>query len=271
MTGVDLTIPPHRIQWRVGSTFKRGSKLYGQLLAYIDARTVMERLDLLDPEWTVEHYSPVTVLDSAGKEATGIPCRLTVRGVGRTDVGVPSDMEPVKGAYSDALKRAAVHFGIGRELYEMPFVAVECEEKSNGKAGKPLALPTFNKETGLWEIDSQYGFIRYSEVADDAEAAPKASSTKPVKPRGKAKSGEDLATDKQRQLIFGRARKAGIEPKELTALVYLATGKRSSKQLTSGDVDTMLEAIEDEEMVEKAKANAQAAENNGDRVPIVTP
>lgn len=265
-TEVDLTIPPHRIQWRVGSTFKRGNKLYGQLLAYIDARTVMERLDRLDPAWTVEHYSPVVVVDSAGNEATGVPCRLTVKGVSRTDVGVPSDMEPVKGAYSDALKRAAVHFGIGRELYEMPFVAVECEEKANGKAGKPLALPTFNKETGLWEVDSQYGFIRYSEVADDSEQ----QVTKPVKPRGKAKNGEDLATDKQRQLIFGRARRAGIEPKELTALVFLATGKRSSKQLTASDVDTMLAAIEDEEMVEKAKANAQAA-GSGDRVPVVTP
>lgn len=253
-----LAIPHHRIQWRVGSTFKRGSTLYGQLLAYVDARTVMERLDILDPSWSVEHGAPVQMLTPDGKPVYGVPCRLTVNGVTRTDVGVPSDMEPVKGAYSDALKRCAVHFGIGRELYEMPFVAVQVEEKPNGKAGKPLALPTYNNETGLWEIDSKFGFVRYSPVADDDGEKPAA----PVTPRRSSKNGEDIASDRQRQMIFARARGVGLDPEQLRHLTFLATGKRSSKQLTAGDIDTLVSALEDETMVAKAK--------EGDRVPVVT-
>lgn len=257
-----LAIPHHRVQWRVGSTFKKGSKLYGQLLAYVDARTVMERLDILDPEWSMRHGLPFQMGDQ-----WGVPGELTVRGVTRTDVGVASDMEPIKGAYSDALKRCAVHFGIGRELYEMPFVAVEVEEKANGKAGKPLALPTYNAETGLWEIDREYGFIRYSEVSDGTETSTKTTTRKSstVKPRG-AGSGEEI-TDKQRQMLFGKAKKVLSVP-EFRSLVFIATGKRSAKQLRQGDVDTMLEALENEEMLEKARRAAASAE---DRVPVVTP
>lgn len=262
----NLAIPHHRIQWRVGSTFKRGAALYGQLLAYVDARTVMERLDILDPQWSAEHGAPIEMTAPSGQTVSGVPCRLTVNGVTRTDVGVPSDMEPVKGAYSDALKRCAVHFGIGRELYEMPFVAVQVEEKSNGKAGKPLTLPTYNNETGLWEVqDSKLGFVRYSEVAEESSASESASEqprAKATRPRKASSSDDPPASDRQRQMIFARARnEAGLEPEQLRTLTFLATGKRSSKQLTSGDIDVLLRALEDEEMVAKAKENG--------RVPVM--
>jgi hypothetical protein len=86
---------------------------------YIDAREVMDRLDeVVGPE----HWSTVfTVLD---KDAAVVECRLTVHGVTKADAGYPNnpgsdfEKEPFKAAYSDALKRAAVHFGIGRFLYE---------------------------------------------------------------------------------------------------------------------------------------------------------
>jgi hypothetical protein len=45
-----------------------------------------------------------------------VRCRLTVFGVTREDVG---EGEDPKAAFSDAIKRAAVHFGVGRALYAM--------------------------------------------------------------------------------------------------------------------------------------------------------
>ena len=49
----------------------------------------------------------------------GISCELTVLGVTKQDVGTISMADQMKGAHSDALKRAAVRFGIGSYLYDL--------------------------------------------------------------------------------------------------------------------------------------------------------
>ena len=94
--------------------FNSQGKQVAGCMAHIDARQVMQRLDSVVGAggWSDE-YQPSAI----GK---GVECRLTVLGVSKVDVGVPSNTEPEKGAYSDALKRAAVKFGIGRHLYEIP-------------------------------------------------------------------------------------------------------------------------------------------------------
>lgn len=45
--------------------------------------------------------------------------------IGKQDVGVESNTEAEKGRASDAQKRAAVAFGIGRELYTAPFIWID--------------------------------------------------------------------------------------------------------------------------------------------------
>ena len=87
-------------------------------LAYIDARAVMRRLDaVVGPEnWSFDF----DVLSPDGKMVKG---RLTVCGVTKCDAGEGStEDELLKSAVSDALKRCAVHFGIGRYLYHLPKV-----------------------------------------------------------------------------------------------------------------------------------------------------
>jgi hypothetical protein len=90
-------------------------------LAYIDARCVMDRLDevLGINNWKDEY----TLLPGGEVE-----CRLSLRIAGewitKADVGgqseQPDEGDKMKAAYSDALKRAAVKFGIGRFLYRRP-------------------------------------------------------------------------------------------------------------------------------------------------------
>lgn len=87
-------------------------------LAYIDARTVMNRLDAVvgPANWSFD-FDPVT---PDGKMVKG---RLTVLGTTKCDAGEASTEEEIlKSAVSDALKRCAVHFGIGRYLYYLPRV-----------------------------------------------------------------------------------------------------------------------------------------------------
>lgn len=91
-------------------------------LHYIDARLVMDRLDLVVGvnNWKDEY----TVLPGGNE----VECRLSLRIAGewvtKADVGgqseQPDEGDRMKAAYSDALKRAAVKFGVGRFLYRMP-------------------------------------------------------------------------------------------------------------------------------------------------------
>ncbi len=90
-------------------------------LHYVDARAIMDRLDsvLGIGNWKDEYQS-----DSEGS----ISCRLSLRiggeWIAKMDVGgeseQPDEGDQRKAGYSDALKRAAVKWGIGRYLYRIP-------------------------------------------------------------------------------------------------------------------------------------------------------
>ena len=95
----------------------------GQVVAYVDARLVYDRLDLVCGERWWARFGPLprALVPRPSHSAEGPPplyvrCRLTVHGVTREDVGEGADP---KAAFSDAVKRAAVHFGVGRVLYAM--------------------------------------------------------------------------------------------------------------------------------------------------------
>lgn len=90
-------------------------------MAYIDARLIQDRLDdVLGVENWTDNY---TILNDGS-----VMCRLRLklgdRWITKTDVGSPSEQpdggDRLKAAFSDALKRAAVKFGIGRYLYRLP-------------------------------------------------------------------------------------------------------------------------------------------------------
>lgn len=114
--------PPENISWRVGSTTQDKKK--GMALAFIDARDVMDRLDAVcGPEnWQdrYEFHGPRTI------------CYLSIRigdeWITKADGAGDSDVEAEKGAISDALKRAAVKWGIGRYLYDLASPWVEIEQ-----------------------------------------------------------------------------------------------------------------------------------------------
>ena len=111
------------IDWRVGSVNKEKTK--GMALAYMDARAVMDRLDgVCGPNGWQCNYTP-------GVNGS-IVCNLGIRmpdgeWIWKADGAGATDVEGEKGMLSDALKRAAVRWGIGRYLYEMksPWVTLE--------------------------------------------------------------------------------------------------------------------------------------------------
>lgn len=117
---------PDRVSWRIGST--NGEKTKGMALAYLDARDVMERLDeVCGPAGWQCSYPHAN-----GKTVCAISIKIGDEWISKADGAGDTDVEAEKGALSDAFKRAAVRWGIGRYLYEMPspWVAIEQRGRS---------------------------------------------------------------------------------------------------------------------------------------------
>jgi hypothetical protein len=117
---------PDRVSWRVGATSQDKSK--GLALAYIDARDVMHRLDEVAGPGGWQNDYP----HANGKTVCRIGIKVGEEWIWKSNGAGDSDVEAEKGALSDAFKRAAVMWGIGRYLYDVPstWVAIEPMGKS---------------------------------------------------------------------------------------------------------------------------------------------
>lgn len=112
---------PSQVSWRVGST--TGDKKKAMALAYIDARDVQARLDAVCGPGNWQCRYP----HAAVKTVCEIGIKVGDEWVWKADGAGDSDIEAVKGSLSDAFKRAAVRWGVGRYLYdvESPWVEIE--------------------------------------------------------------------------------------------------------------------------------------------------
>lgn len=101
---------PIEPRWRVQNS-KNGK--YAIVVPYIDARAVQSRLDeVIGPENWGNTYE-------AESGTASISIRINGEWICKSDVGVESNQDATKGKASDAFKRAAVLWGIGRDLYDI--------------------------------------------------------------------------------------------------------------------------------------------------------
>ncbi len=112
-------------------------------LAYIDCRLVQDRLDeVLGVEGWMDKYE---VLQDGSVMCT-LRCNLGGKWVTKVDVGSLSEQpdggDRLKAAFSDAMKRAAVKFGIGRYLYRLTAVWADYDPAKKQFVGIPQ-LPAF--------------------------------------------------------------------------------------------------------------------------------
>ena len=121
--------PGDAVHWRAQTL--KGDGTAAMALAYIDARDVMRRLD--------EVCGPDGWSDSYTETAKGrLLCTISIKcgdvWISKSDGAGDTDVEGEKGAISDAFKRAAVKWGVGRYLYDMDAIWAECESyEKNGK------------------------------------------------------------------------------------------------------------------------------------------
>jgi hypothetical protein len=123
--------------------FKPGVVSGGRALAlvYVDARAIQDRLDeVLGVAGWQDEYECLP----DGAVVCKLRLRLGAEWITKSDVGGPSEQpdegDRRKAAFSDALKRAAVKFGIGRYLYRLKSQWVDYDPQKR-QFVRPPTLP----------------------------------------------------------------------------------------------------------------------------------
>jgi Rad52/22 family double-strand break repair protein/SWIM zinc finger len=137
------------IKTREGWTDRQGNTHW---VEYIEWHTVADILDRVAPDWS----HAVRNLTQIG-DMVAVTAAITIDGVTREGVGTgPADTETgIKKAEHDALKRAAVKFGIARDLYRRES---EVNEENNGispsiaRDPRPKTLGDLVTPKQLWMI-----------------------------------------------------------------------------------------------------------------------
>lgn len=163
------------VSWRAQTLTKNGDKALA--LAYLDARDVRQRLNEVvgHANWKSHHYDC-----GNGRLGCSLSIRVDGEWIEKTDGAGDTQVEAEKGAFSGALKRAAVAFGIGEYLYNMPNVWVPCEAyEKNGK--------------WVWTAwkDDPWKYVRNPDMAPEA--------TKPSPQKPKEEQPQRLSKNESRQ------------------------------------------------------------------------
>lgn len=139
--------PDKDLNWRVGTTgFKSNGAPWAMILAYVDARAIMDRLDaVMGPDRWKDEYT---------HKDHGVECKLSLKigeeWVTKVDGSPETAIEGFKGGYSKSLVRAAVKWGIGRGLYDMPVIyAKECPRGTKGATNSKVQ-DKYKKHKDAW-------------------------------------------------------------------------------------------------------------------------
>lgn len=153
-----------QIDFKIAQVTKTNTAVWASVLAYKDARVDMQVLDDVvgANNWQVRYER-----DSKGvlQCSIGIWDETKAMGSGdwvwKTSNGTESDYESEKGEYSDAFKRAAFMWGIGRQLYDFPPIWIQLSDKDYyEKEGKPKVSHHVKPNEWRWYVSEDYQTVR---------------------------------------------------------------------------------------------------------------
>lgn len=107
---------PDELEWRPMSCGKNSGKFWVRTLAYVTNRAIQDRLDaVVTPGLWQNRFER----GPDGGVICGIGIKIGEEWIWKWDGADNTDIEAVKGGLSGSMKRAAVHWGIGRYLYDL--------------------------------------------------------------------------------------------------------------------------------------------------------
>lgn len=147
------TVDPNLVRQRAGRRDRNGNV---HMVEYVEWHTVADILDEHAPNWghTVKDIRPIG-------DIITVTVAITIDGVTREGVGTGKTASEtgIKKAEHDALKRAAVKFGIARELYKKEFDEV-VQDELPGIDLKPETFDPIARSLGDMVTAKQLNMIR---------------------------------------------------------------------------------------------------------------
>jgi hypothetical protein len=148
------TVDPNLVRKRAGRRDRNGNV---HMVDYVEWHTVADILDENAPNWG----HSVKDIRSIGEFIT-VTVAITIDGVTREGIGTGRAVNEtgIKKAEHDALKRAAVKFGIARELYKREFDAIDQEAEPVDNDAKPQMVDPVARNLGDMITGKQLNMIR---------------------------------------------------------------------------------------------------------------
>jgi hypothetical protein len=246
------------IQWRIseGGVFFEGERVVSaKALAYISNRAIQNRLDeVCGPEYWQNTYREWHTFGSGESLMRSQLCGISIlvatpdgkhEWVTKWDGAECTDISMCKGGLSDSMKRAAVHWGIGRYLYEAGQFKAIVNPKGKNSYG---AYSREHKRRIYFRWDEPIlpdAFLPICERKNRPAAEP------PVKIEIPVQEQVEFDTPWKNQAIhFGRAK--GVRLGSLTPEQLLWFQERWLKQKENGALDQ-----QDIELINALKASME--------------
>ena len=224
--------PASDIEWRPQGSLGRDGKI--GVVAYVDARAVMNRLDeVCGPEnWRVRYVH----------EGAGVMCCLAIR-VDRPEIGEAywvekwdgaeeTLIEKFKGGISGALKRAANVWGIGRYLYSLERTRTPARQTKPGEQ-TPAGWN--------WTKDFIYQVPRLPDWALPGDSPGQLKGPEPAPER---RPDITLASGAQTQRIGILRHEGDVPEPQYRDWLRTRYGVESAKDLTKEQASELIEKLE---------------------------
>tara|TARA_Y100001937_G_scaffold11738_3_gene14609 strand:- start:10872 stop:11672 length:801 start_codon:yes stop_codon:yes gene_type:complete len=205
--------------WRIDRAYSS----WARVLCYLDARAVMDRLDeAVGPEnWQDKYFET-----ASGKNMCELSIKIDGEWVTKSDGAGNTNIEGDKGGISDAFKRAAVKWGIGRHLYSLGETKVNLSPEKPYVEKHYLVVCAKRGQTTTYGVAPSLRKLQPHLYGD----APPAEKPKPEQRKTvELPSQHDLLLDVKEILIINKIEKALAR-----AAMAAAMAKRSNGKWVSG-------------------------------------
>ena len=225
------------IEWRVQSCGKTDSGFWAMVLAYVQNRAIQDRLDEV---FGIDGWQNILKeLPNSGMSC-GISAKINGEWITKWDGADNTDIETTKGGISNAMKRAAVQWGIGRYLYNLEVVYADVS--ATKQKGWNYAN-TKQKDRFYWKTPNLPSWALPNDENKPPEPTPESKTQKPdADNKGKEKkpfkSLKDIEIEKAMKV-------KGLDGQGLCNLLNIHFKKKYSN-LTALEKDSLLNLIKKE-------------------------
>lgn len=238
---------PENMEWRVQSSGMGDNGPWARVVPFVDSRTIMNRLD---EAVGIENWQNRFERGPDGGVICGISIRVGDEWVTKwdgtespeeekPDADRKNHVDPVKTGLTNAFKRAAVQWGIGRYLYGIASgYAVIC---NNGRYSARIQGKTYRWNPP--EIPGESGGRRDGGSEDRGA---KADTRPSSRPESDQRDTGEAATDAQTTAIGNLAKRNGLEHAALLGLIEERTGRRvtDAAALTKMQASRVIKALQ---------------------------